>query len=157
MATVAMNAHGVAVEQRYGRPILSGMYAMHSLGGILGAGLAAVAAAIAVGRAGHFRAVATVVAVTGSRPAGCCCPPPSTPARSVCPEDAVDPRGSFTGPALIGALARAFNLTVAFGVPALLVAATAAYARAVQPVRQDPERRAMPAQYDPDEDGDMSG
>jgi predicted MFS family arabinose efflux permease len=65
VATVAMNAHGVAVEQRYGRPILSGMYAMHSLGGILGAGLGAVAAALAVGRSGHFLVVATVVAVAG--------------------------------------------------------------------------------------------
>jgi hypothetical protein len=41
--------------------------------------------------------------------------------------------GSFTGPALIGALAGALDLTVALGVPALLLAATAAYARAVQP------------------------
>ena len=65
VATVAMNAHGVAVEQRYGRPILSGLYAMHSLGGIVGAGLGAVAAALAVGRAGHFVVMATVVAGVG--------------------------------------------------------------------------------------------
>jgi hypothetical protein len=37
--------------------------------------------------------------------------------------------GSFTGPALIGVLAGVVNLTVALGVPALLVAGTAAYAR----------------------------
>ena len=47
--------------------------------------------------------------------------------------------GSFTGPALIGALAGALDLTVALAVPALLVAATAAYARAVQPAG-DPGR-----------------
>jgi hypothetical protein len=48
--------------------------------------------------------------------------------------------GSFTGPALIGVLAGVVNLTVALGVPALLVAGTAAYARAVQPARQDRNR-----------------
>lgn len=49
--------------------------------------------------------------------------------------------GSFTGPALIGALAGALNLTVALGVPALLLAGTAAYARAVQPARQRREQQ----------------
>jgi hypothetical protein len=33
---VAMNAHGVAVERGYGRPILSSLHAMHSLGGMVG-------------------------------------------------------------------------------------------------------------------------
>jgi predicted MFS family arabinose efflux permease len=41
---VTMNAHGVAVEGRYGRPILSGFHAAFSLGGLLGAALGAAAA-----------------------------------------------------------------------------------------------------------------
>jgi hypothetical protein len=65
VATVAMNAYGVAVQQRYGRPILSGLYAMHSLGGIGGAGVAALAAALGVGRAGHFLTVALGAALVG--------------------------------------------------------------------------------------------
>jgi hypothetical protein len=65
VATVAMNAYGVAVEQSYGRPILSGLYAMHSLGGIGGAGVAALAAALGVGRAGHLLAVALAAALAG--------------------------------------------------------------------------------------------
>ena len=42
---VAMNAHGVAVEVRLGRPIMSSLHGMFSLGGLLGA--AAGAAALA--------------------------------------------------------------------------------------------------------------
>jgi hypothetical protein len=64
VANVAMNAHGVAVEQRLGRPILSSLYAMHSLGGITGAGLAALAAGFGVGRAGHLLTVAGGAALT---------------------------------------------------------------------------------------------
>src|SRR5919198_1854686 len=66
---VALNAHGVALERRYGRPILSGLHAMHSLGGILGAGVGALAAR-AVGRTPHFLAVAaaaTLAAVAATR------------------------------------------------------------------------------------------
>lgn len=36
---VAMNAHGVAVERRLGRPVMSSYHGMFSLGGLLGAGL----------------------------------------------------------------------------------------------------------------------
>ena len=41
---VAMNVHGVTVERRYGRPILSGFHAAFSLGGLAGAALGALAA-----------------------------------------------------------------------------------------------------------------
>src|SRR5215217_8768712 len=41
---VAMNAQGVAVQRLMGRPVLSGLHAMHSLGGVLGAGAGALAA-----------------------------------------------------------------------------------------------------------------
>lgn len=39
---VAMNAHGVAVERRLGRPVMSSYHGMFSLGGLAGAGLAAL-------------------------------------------------------------------------------------------------------------------
>jgi MFS family permease len=62
---VAMNAHGVAVERRYGRPILSSLHAMHSLGGMAGGALGAVAAHLGVGVATHFLVVALAAAVVG--------------------------------------------------------------------------------------------
>jgi predicted MFS family arabinose efflux permease len=43
MMDVAMNAHGVAVETRLQRPIMSSLHGMFSLGGLIGAGLGAVA------------------------------------------------------------------------------------------------------------------
>ena len=39
---VSMNAHGVAVEREIGRPIMSSLHAMFSIGGIVGAGSAVV-------------------------------------------------------------------------------------------------------------------
>lgn len=68
---VAMNAHGVAVERRYGRPILSGLHAMHSLGGIAGGALGALAAWLDVGVPAHFLAVALAtigVGLAATRP-----------------------------------------------------------------------------------------
>ena len=38
---VAMNAHGVYVEREYGQPIMSSFHGMFSLGGLVGAGVAA--------------------------------------------------------------------------------------------------------------------
>jgi MFS family permease len=45
---VAMNAHGVAVERRYGRPILATFHGFFSLGGLVGGALSALAAALDV-------------------------------------------------------------------------------------------------------------
>ena len=39
---VAMNAHAVVVEQRLGKPVMSSFHGMFSLGGLIGAGLAAL-------------------------------------------------------------------------------------------------------------------
>lgn len=39
---VAMNAHGVSVERKFGRPVMSSFHGMWSLGGLLGAGFAAL-------------------------------------------------------------------------------------------------------------------
>jgi MFS family permease len=61
MVDVSMNAHGVGVEQRYRRPIMSSFHAMFSVGGLLGSGLGAVAAsALSVGT--HFLVVAILLA-----------------------------------------------------------------------------------------------
>jgi Major Facilitator Superfamily len=62
---VAMNAHGVAVERRLGRPILSSLHAGFSLGGLLGAGAGALAAAAGLGVGLHFAAMSVVFAAVG--------------------------------------------------------------------------------------------
>jgi MFS family permease len=62
---IAMNAHGVEVEHRYARPILSSFHAGWSFGGLVGAGIGALAAWAGVGPLPHFAAVAVVVAVGG--------------------------------------------------------------------------------------------
>jgi Major Facilitator Superfamily len=50
------------VERGYGRPILSGLHAMYSLGGMLGAALGALAARLELATPSHFLAVAVAVA-----------------------------------------------------------------------------------------------
>lgn len=58
---VAMNAHGVAVEQRLRRPLLARFHAMHPLGGIVGGGIGALAAFLDLTVVMHFGAVALAV------------------------------------------------------------------------------------------------
>jgi len=60
---VAANAHGVGLERRLGRHVLSALHGMWSVGLLVGAGIAAAAAAAAVGVRGNFSAVAAGVAV----------------------------------------------------------------------------------------------
>jgi MFS family permease len=62
---IAMNAHGLEVERRYTRPILSSFHAGWSFGGLVGAGVGALAAWGGVGLLPHFTAVAVVVGVSG--------------------------------------------------------------------------------------------
>jgi MFS family permease len=59
---VAMNAHGVAVEQRVGRPILSSLHACFSLGGLVGAALGALLAGAGVDVRVNFAAMALLMA-----------------------------------------------------------------------------------------------
>jgi predicted MFS family arabinose efflux permease len=59
---VAMNAHGVEVERRLGRPILSSLHAGFSLGGLIGAGAGALVAGADVDVRIHFAAMALVLA-----------------------------------------------------------------------------------------------
>jgi fucose permease len=60
---VAANAHGVGLEQRLGRHVLSALHGMWSVGLLVGAGLAAAAAAAAIGVRGNFSAIAAAVVV----------------------------------------------------------------------------------------------
>jgi fucose permease len=62
---VALNAQGVAVQRLIGRPALSGMHAMHSLGGVLGAGAGALAARLGAEPGPHFLLAAAVTVVVG--------------------------------------------------------------------------------------------
>jgi MFS family permease len=60
---VAMNAQGIEVERHLGRPILSGLHGLWSVGLGLGAGVAAGAAAADVDPLAHFAVVAAVLAL----------------------------------------------------------------------------------------------
>jgi MFS family permease len=60
-----MNVHGVTVERRYGRPILSGFHAAFSLGGLAGAALGALAAGAGVDVRLHLAAAAAVCGTIG--------------------------------------------------------------------------------------------
>jgi len=62
---VSMNAHGVAVETQYGRPILSSFHAAFSLGGLAGGALGALAAAAGLDVRVHLALVAFVSLVIG--------------------------------------------------------------------------------------------
>jgi hypothetical protein len=62
---VAMNAHGLAVERRYARPILSSFHAAWSLGGLVGAAGGGLAAWLDVGPAPNFAAAGLILAAAG--------------------------------------------------------------------------------------------
>ena len=59
---VAMNAHGVAVERRYARPILSSFHAAFSIGGLVGAAAGGIAAAAGIPPLPQFAAVGVAIA-----------------------------------------------------------------------------------------------
>jgi MFS family permease len=60
---VAMNAQGIEVERVLGRPILSGLHGLWSVGLGIGAGAAALAAAADIDPLPHFAIVAAVLAL----------------------------------------------------------------------------------------------
>jgi predicted MFS family arabinose efflux permease len=60
---VAANAHGVTIERRLGRPVLSALHGAWSLGLLVGSGIAVGVAAVGLGVRVHFPAVALGVAV----------------------------------------------------------------------------------------------
>ncbi|MGI5212756.1 MFS transporter [Plantactinospora sp. CA-290183] len=59
---VAMNAHGVTMEEKSGRPVLSFLHAAYSVGGLVGAVAGGWLAAERVSSATHFTLVAVVTA-----------------------------------------------------------------------------------------------
>jgi MFS family permease len=65
MLDVAMNAHSLAVERVYGRPILSTFHAGWSFGGLLGAALGGAAAWAGIEPLEHFALVAVALGVPG--------------------------------------------------------------------------------------------
>jgi MFS family permease len=73
---VSMNSQAVAVEKRYGRPIMSSFHAAFSLGGLAGAAVGGVVASLGVGVLAHLAGVgalmaaAVVVAYRAMLPAG---------------------------------------------------------------------------------------
>jgi fucose permease len=118
---VAMNAQGVAVGRLMGRPVLSGLHAMHSLGGVIGAGAGAIATRLAAPPP-HFLACA-MVAVVGGLAAWPLLLPSRVDAKEDQSEDAAAStdglRRSFGGwsvsIALLGALAFCFTLAEGAG------------------------------------------
>ena len=62
---VSMNAHGLVVERRYGRPILASFHAAFSVGGLAGASAGGVVAAAGIGPRPHLLATALVLVVVG--------------------------------------------------------------------------------------------
>ncbi len=62
---VAMNAHGLVLERRYGRPILSSFHAWFSAGGLVGAGAGALAAWASLDLRVHMSIAVAVVLAGG--------------------------------------------------------------------------------------------
>jgi MFS family permease len=62
---VAMNAHGLVIERRYERPILSSFHAWFSFGGLAGAGTGALAAWAALDLRVHLPLAAGVIVAGG--------------------------------------------------------------------------------------------
>jgi MFS family permease len=60
---VTMNANAVQVERGYGRPIMSGLHGLWSVGLLAGSALGTAAAAVGAGIAAHFAVVAFALAV----------------------------------------------------------------------------------------------
>jgi MFS family permease len=62
---VAMNANGAAVEHRYGRPILSSLHGLWSIGAFVGAGTTALVTALGVPAELHLVVAALVFGLAG--------------------------------------------------------------------------------------------
>ena len=63
---VTMNAQGIAVERRVGRPVLSSFHAAFSFGGLAGAALGALAAGVALDARVHLALVGALLVVLGT-------------------------------------------------------------------------------------------
>jgi MFS family permease len=63
LADVAMNAHAVVVEERYGRSVMSGFHGWWSVGGLAGSAVAALAARAGLDAPAHFAITAAALMV----------------------------------------------------------------------------------------------
>jgi MFS family permease len=77
-ADVAMNAHGVRIEHRIGKSIMSGFHGMWAVGMIAGSALGGLCAAAGIGAPAEFAVTAAVFALVGA--ASCILLPPDDPA-----------------------------------------------------------------------------
>ncbi len=102
MLDVSMNTHAVGVERRYGRPIMSTFHATFSFGGLLGSGVGALAAYLALGPGANFTIVGIALALISlaARPALL----PAEPARRGESSAPASPRGIPLGIVFLGAL-----------------------------------------------------
>ena len=62
---VAANVQGIALERLYGRSILSSFHAAFSVGGLVGAGLGALAARLSMTPSAHLGALAVLLTIVG--------------------------------------------------------------------------------------------
>ncbi len=74
---VAINSQAVIVERAYGRPIMAGFHAFFSLGGMAGAGVGALMAALGVPVLTHFLMMAGVLGTMGAVAAPMMLPEPA--------------------------------------------------------------------------------
>jgi MFS family permease len=65
LSDVAMNAQGVAVEQRLGRSVMSGLHGMWSVGGLVGSGVGVLAAHAGIDARAQLSATAVVLVAIG--------------------------------------------------------------------------------------------
>ncbi|HEX2479417.1 MAG TPA: MFS transporter [Geminicoccaceae bacterium] len=63
---VSMNAQGVAVEKGYRAPIMSSLHGMFSLGGMTGAGVTGLLAALEVAIVPHFAGICALILAVGA-------------------------------------------------------------------------------------------
>lgn len=63
---VAMNANGVAVQERYGRSIMAGLHGLWSIGGLTGAATAGLVARAGIAAPAHLVVVGVIMAVLGT-------------------------------------------------------------------------------------------
>jgi predicted MFS family arabinose efflux permease len=87
MADIAMNTQGVLVEERAGRPLMSGLHGVWSLGGMAGSAIGVAAAHAGVDARVHLGAMAVVLLVV-SQLAG----------RALPADDPADPEGAHVEP-----------------------------------------------------------
>ncbi|MFK0294154.1 MFS transporter [Streptomyces sp. NPDC090442] len=100
MADVAMNALGVETEDRLGRPIMSGLHGMWSVGALLGSAAGTVAAHIGTDARLHLAGAALVLTLLGALVCGGVLDLRSAPEEHPPPRFALPPRSAV----IIGAI-----------------------------------------------------